>query len=1366
MTSFVLPDPFSGTTGTEEALNCLKSGYSQPWAPLTDVESRHVLTILADMTPKRSYYPDTMKVMQTTLWRSEFSASAQHDDYAAVVQGILQQSSMLETFSPGLSKPREPITKIDDHLTQRARWKNSLYRRTELIVVAPVNRASVAYETRTSLTAATRRAKVFEAASLIRKWSYHISTPPNLVELFQRWPSISGFTADFDRTLITDLINVDLAENWGPLFRLCRKFIETDRYRLMFLFALLTFNEEIDMMLVRALIALTIKAAESVRLTLPEWPSFTNFRQNQTPSIGDLVPLMYPAILPYPGDDRDVLGDQLNNKFRRKLEAAQKKHEKQAEDGCKVIAKKLVDQWPCLRPTLPDLDKEALLNVEQAVSIVQEEWEVLFKNYELQNHLLDVQEILNTCKPQQQFESQRAFRPVRSPDHNHLTIACDAPNLSFLLSRACIDRAASTSIPALQGEISSNQPNALATLPNGVNRRLGTSGQRLAAGAFPSAVFGQETNTIPVPPVDQWYAHQANKIDTNFIYKREPEMEAGTGELRSIISAFAGSSNAARRRYGLDLLNSLEALEAVQAVKKAGLPKANAEQAPVTADVIAQQARTVSHLFAQICSSLLAVPGFESPWLDAGDLWPRMTPVSILACVRSMANIRFGSGVYDKIIDYGMGITSLQRFRRIDARRSSNAASADDICDVGHQTWRPRDYPDWLLLEIESNILIRPDQVKVALATICPPSGSNSVLQMNMGQGKTSCIIPLAAAVLADASSLLRVIVPRPLLLQMAVILQQRLGGLLGRSIKHVPFSRRTPTDAATIGVYQEIHQQMLAERGIMLALPDHVLSFKLSGLQRLLDGFNEEAHRLIEVQRWLEGKARDILDECDHTLAVRTQLIYPSGSQKPVDGHPNRWKTSQALLQLIKEEIGYIAKKFPQGVDVEHRPGNGFPIIHFLRKTAEDGLIDRLIELICTGTSSVLPMQDTTTQRRAAVDKLLRKKKIARKDVAQILQQFSNEVALQQDLLLLRGLLVHRILLMVLKKRWNVQYGLHPNRDPVAVPYLAKGVPSEQAEFGHVDVSLNLTCLSFYFTGLGHDQLRQSLEHLLKSDDPDTEYIRWTQQVEGFPQSLRHWNSINLEDLGQLNDLWTLSRYNMVTINHYLNNFVFPRHAKVFERSLRQSAWDLPLFASAPGPPTTNTRVSKSFHSNAIPSRASLTTGFSGTNDNQYMLPFTIRQEDLPELVHTNAEVLTYLLQKRNRDYLYAADGSGKRLSEQGLLHLLHRNSKIRILIDAGAQILEMTNLELVAAWSLIDSEPPAAVYFGSDDKLWVRHRDGKTLPLIASPYANNVEKCLVYLDEAHCRGTDLKLPKYAVGALTLGSSQTKDATVQGECL
>jgi len=48
------------------------------------------------------------------------------------------------------------------------------------------------------------------------------------------------------------------------------------------------------------------------------------------------------------------------------------------------------------------------------------------------------------------------------------------------------------------------------------------------------------------------------------------------------------------------------------------------------------------------------------------------------------------------------------------------------------------------------------------------------------------------------------------------------------------------------------------------------------------------------------------------------------------------------------------------------------------------------------------------------------------------------------------------------------------------------------------------------------------------------------------------------------------------------------------------------------------------------------------------------VKQADLPKLKHTNAEVLAYLLESRNRKYVHAVDHFGRRLSETNLLKVL----------------------------------------------------------------------------------------------------------------
>ncbi|KMU80414.1 hypothetical protein CISG_02265 [Coccidioides immitis RMSCC 3703] len=475
--------------------------------------------------------------------------------------------------------------------------------------------------------------------------------------------------------------------------------------------------------------------------------------------------------------------------------------------------------------------------------------------------------------------------------------------------------------------------------------------------------------------------------------------------------------------------------------------------------------------------------------------------------------------------------------------------------------------------------------------------------------------MPIVAAELADTTRLL---------------LHARLGGLVGREIRHVPFSRKTPTNPDMIKQYFDIHREIQHKSGVIITLPEHILSFKLSGLQRLSDSRIAEANAMIKVQSWMQRTCRDVLDECDFTLATRTQLIYPSGSQTAVDGNPFRWETAQELLRLVAGHLWNLQRDFPQSIEVIPRPTKGgFPVVYFLRRDAEDELITRLVKDIMKGQTSILPINNYEPQDRLAI------------------------------------------------RLFISNYGLHLNRDPIAVPFIAKGVPSEQAEWA------------------------------------------------------------------QLNELWTHLRYQTVVIDYFLNHFVFPKHAKQFQVKLQASGWDIPLFSV--GGQT-----------------SALTSGFSGTNDNRTLLPLNIKQRDLPMLSHTNAEVLTYLLQPRNRTYVVAADSTtGKRLSETELLKSLCEK-KIRMLIDSGAQILEMDNQSLAKVWLQIDHEAPAVLYFDSDNKPFILYRNGSGTPLLASPYADNLADCLVYLDEAHTRGTDLKMPAAAVAALTLGLGQTKDHTVQ----
>ena len=111
-------------------------------------------------------------------------------------------------------------------------------------------------------------------------------------------------------------------------------------------------------------------------------------------------------------------------------------------------------------------------------------------------------------------------------------------------------------------------------------------------------------------------------------------------------------------------------------------------------------------------------------------------------------------------------------------------------------------------------------------------------MQVNMGEGKSSVIIPIVAAALADGKQLVRVIVPKALTVQMFDLLVARLGGLANRPIYYLPFSRTPERDydgKVTSLQIDDLHNLMLqcmADRGILLVQPEHVVSLKLKSIE------------------------------------------------------------------------------------------------------------------------------------------------------------------------------------------------------------------------------------------------------------------------------------------------------------------------------------------------------------------------------------------------------------------------------------------------------------------------------------------------------------------------------------------------------
>lgn len=169
--------------------------------------------------------------------------------------------------------------------------------------------------------------------------------------------------------------------------------------------------------------------------------------------------------------------------------------------------------------------------------------------------------------------------------------------------------------------------------------------------------------------------------------------------------------------------------------------------------------------------------------------------------------------------------------------------------------------------------------------------------------------------------------------------------------------------------------------------------------------------------------------------------------------------------------------------------------------------------------------------------------------------------------------------------------------------------------------------------------------------------------------------------------------------------------------------------------------------------------TGFSGTNDTKNILPLPIVQNDLKELENTNENMRQILRRPENQSYYnLPANVSGRKILEL----LAERN--IPVLLDAGALMLELNNKNVAIQWLKLvpETEYEAALYFDARDILQTIDRNGIITEFDCSVYRENLDRCVIYLDDVHTRGTDLKFPLNWKACVTLSGDITRDKTVQ----
>lgn len=715
----------------------------------------------------------------------------------------------------------------------------------------------------------------------------------------------------------------------------------------------------------------------------------------------------------------------------------------------------------------------------------------------------------------------------------------------------------------------------------------------------------------------------------------------------------------------------------------------------------------------------------------------------------------------DAIIQLALMVTDYQQAVRL-ASADLREVEAAELAGIPARTWCPQERPYWLLFEVHNNLRIRPCQVAIAESML--KQCENGVLQLNMGEGKTSVIFPIVAMALANGESIARIITVKQQEKQARRTLVSCLGGICNRSVYSLPFSRRTQLEQVDVAAIDGILETCKTSGAIFLSVPEYQLSMELTSRSLMIDNDNHAqatGHQLMSLLTRTKSNFCDIVDESDETFSPKFELIYTNGHQHPIDFAPKRWHVIQSVLGLVETAVKSMVECSPDYFEYIATSPEQYIRIRFLNQEASEMIEVAVANAIEQGDLAHLVVPYSDDEFCGHLLSFLMEETPSLETVNSIFKREYSDQTTVSTLLLLRGLLACGVLDFSFRlQRWRVNYGLdvaEPPRTDLAIPYAAKDIPKARAEFSHDDSIIILTCLSYYYRGLSIENFFTCMEHLKAEEDGADVYGRWVAALGmlthgnydcSVPKEYRSLISINLRERAAcINALYPRLRYYKATIDYFLAELIFPKQMRTFPHKFTCSGWDI-------------ASVKERF-----PVR-----GFSGTKDSQTLLPLGMKQIDNEEHMHTDALVLSNLLNEDNEVVLLGgASGEGVRdegiTTEELIVKIATHDAQCRVMIDVAAHIVDLTNQEAASIFlrSCEESdEVEVAVFFGQSGELLVIDRNDTIQPFYSSRYQRQMNHCVVFLDQAHSRGTDLPFPHEWNAAVILGTELTKDRLAQ----
>lgn len=698
LTSHCLPDSFTGYTGTESALRILGSAAVRSFHDVgsTDVS---LLEQIAALSPVRSFYPKHLMDMQDVQWDSQLPTLSQHHRFRLEAQNIVREAQKMCLFEPSINLDISDWVCSNNHLEHRELIRSSTYRTYTFGAEEFSQDFDIEYPSRDVCTDLSRGHRAFRAATLILRDDTALSST---VKNLKEWlvskhfghKTIMGYKSNFeisslkfDSRWIENHSDI-LTESWCDLHKgLSSLNGHHNKFFIATWLATMAFAPTADMIVIETLAA--IHGSQNLRSIEPPPAICFDLSRGER-----FVQSTIRAII-----------DGFTKKFCLSSES---RMPKQDQETCHQHRKRIFDlfsvrrrdavqayivtlqaQWPCAIPTIPTkADIDEYINVRETVAEVMRIFKQWFDNRSL---LAYVQEIATAV---------------------HGLTVVDIPNPIIVFS------------PILKKEIPDSAHRLLRTesmFENSVpiTQQISTSTEA------PKVLVEQRPQSASEVTMVDRLQDLCNKLQRQSGSKCEKDyvdnLIASCTSLK-FHEANVNSSYIVNTAATVDLLSDhliacKQNLDKMDVILSKTLSSGISHGCSIS--MFAQHSPRVSSTLwlSQLCQDRFDV--LSEPWKRA-------------------------------IVQYGLAITRFHRAQRLVALSDKSVELLEELRHVGHTNWDPLHFPETLLLEVESKIMLRPEQEYIASQMRNPKNGQNVVVQLLMGAGKSSTIVPAVAANLAN----------------------------------------------------------------------------------------------------------------------------------------------------------------------------------------------------------------------------------------------------------------------------------------------------------------------------------------------------------------------------------------------------------------------------------------------------------------------------------------------------------------------------------------------------------------------------------------------------------------------------------------